>query len=125
MEGSISSTGTAAALRAARIVRQRLRAIANSQGRSSSGAPCESSERWRAQEGLLEGVLALVLGAEHVPAEAEQRPVVAVVDDLEGALVAGGGELGETGVVEPSDPEADKRGSDRGRRHLVTHLPTP
>ena len=41
-----------------------------------------------AQEGLLERVLALVLGAEHVPAEAEQRPVMAVVDGLEGALVA-------------------------------------
>jgi hypothetical protein len=50
-----------------------------------------------------------------VPAEGEQRPVVAVVDDLEGALVAGGGELGEASVVEPSDTEADERGSDRVR----------
>src|ERR687889_2456104 len=78
-----------------------------------------------AQERLLERVLALVLGAEHVPAEGEQRAVVTVVDDLEGALVAGGGELGETCVVEPSDTEADERGSDRLGCHLVTHLPTP
>src|SRR5215210_6373113 len=31
----------------------------------------------RAQERLLERVLALVLGAEHVPAEGQQRPVAA------------------------------------------------
>jgi hypothetical protein len=68
-----------------------------------------------AQEGLLERVLTLVLGAEHVTAEGEQLPVMAVVDDLEGALVAGGGELGEASVVEPSDTEADERGSDRVR----------
>ena len=33
-------------------------------------------------------------------AEAEQRAVVPVVEDLEGALVAAGGELGESGVRE-------------------------
>ena len=78
----------------------------------------------RAQEGLLERVLALVLGAEHVAAEAEQLAVVAVVDDLEGALVARRGERGEPAVVEPSGAEADERGSDCGRSHLVTHLAT-
>jgi hypothetical protein len=35
-----------------------------------------------------------------VAAEAEQRPVVPVVEDLERALVAAGGELGESGVRE-------------------------
>ena len=54
----------------------------------------------RAQEGLLQRVLRLVRRADHVAAEAEQRPVVPVVEDLEGALVAAGGELGESGVRE-------------------------
>jgi hypothetical protein len=77
-----------------------------------------------AQEGLLERVLALLLGAEHVAAESEQREVVPVVDDLEGALIAGRGQLGEAGVVEPSGTQPDERGSDCGRCHLHTHLPT-
>ena len=78
-----------------------------------------------AQEGLLQRVLALVLGAEHVAAEAEQRPVVTVVDDLEGALVTGRGELRQAGVVEPPDAEPGDGESDCGRCHSVTHLPTP
>jgi hypothetical protein len=78
-----------------------------------------------AQEGLLQRVLALLLGAEHVSAEAQQRPVMAIVDGLEGALVARRRQLGEAAVVEPSGAEAEKRCSDCGRSHLVTHLPTP
>ena len=77
-----------------------------------------------AQERLLQRVLSLVLGAEHVPAEAEQRAVMAVVDDLEGALVARRGDRGEAAVVEPSGAEADERESECGRSHLVTHLAT-
>ena len=40
-----------------------------------------------------------------MPAEAEQRAVMAVVEDLEGALVALRRELGEPAVVEPPQPE--------------------
>jgi hypothetical protein len=74
---------------------------------------------------VLERVLGVLERAEHVAAEAQQRPVVPVVDGLEGALVARRGELGEAAVVEPSGAEADERGSDCGRSHLVTHLATP
>jgi hypothetical protein len=42
----------------------------------------------RGDEHLLEGVLRLLVRAQHVAAEAEQRPVVAVVDRLERLLVA-------------------------------------
>ena len=42
----------------------------------------------RAQEGLLERVLAVLAVADHVAAEREQRRVVAVVEHLEGARVA-------------------------------------
>ena len=71
-----------------------------------------------AQEGLLQRVLALLVGAEHVAAEAEQRAVVAVVERLEGALVAGRRERGEACVVDPAEAGADERGSDRGGWHL-------
>jgi hypothetical protein len=37
---------------------------------------------------VLHGVLRLLLGGEHVPAERQDRAVVAVVDDLERDLVA-------------------------------------
>ena len=40
-----------------------------------------------------------------MPAEAEQRAVMAVVEDLEGALVASRGKLGEPGVVQLRQPE--------------------
>jgi hypothetical protein len=40
-------------------------------------------------EGVLQGVLGLLAGAEHVAAEREQTAVVAVEDQLEGAVVAG------------------------------------
>ena len=50
------------------------------------------------QEGVLERVLGLLAGAEQVPAEGEQRPGVAVVELLEGALVAAPDAGGEGGV---------------------------
>ncbi len=80
----------------------------------------------RAQEGLLEGVLGFLGGAEHVPAEAQQRTVVAVVEGLEGALVAARGECRQPDVVHPGEPETGKLGnSECGGRHLevITHIP--
>ena len=53
-----------------------------------------------AQEGLLERVLAVLAVADHVAAEREQRRVVAVVERLEGALVAASHERRQTLVVE-------------------------
>ena len=53
-----------------------------------------------AQEGLLERVLAVFGRPEHVAAEGQQGPVVAVVEDLEGGLVAAGDAGGQAGVVE-------------------------
>ena len=53
-----------------------------------------------AQEGLLERVLAVLAIAHHVTAEGEQRRVMAVVDDREGAVVALVDEAGEPLVVE-------------------------
>ena len=53
-----------------------------------------------AQEGLLERVLAVLGVAQHVPAEREQRPVVPVVEDLEGGLVARADPRREARVVE-------------------------
>src|SRR5215212_4515841 len=49
---------------------------------------------------------------------------MAVVHDLEGALVARGRERGEASVVEPSGAEAEEGCSDCSRSHLVTYLPT-
>ena len=43
----------------------------------------------RGDEGVLERVLGLVGGAEQMPAERQQGPVMAVVQRLEGAVVAG------------------------------------
>ena len=54
----------------------------------------------RAQERLLERVLRLLNGPEHVTAEAEEHPVMAVVEDLERPLFPRSGELGEPGVGE-------------------------
>ena len=39
-------------------------------------------------EGVLNGVLGLLAGAEHVPAERQDPRHVALVDDLEGGLAA-------------------------------------
>ena len=49
-------------------------------------------------EGVLEGVLGLLVAGEHAPAEGEQAAVIAVEDELEGALVAGA-DPGHEGVV--------------------------
>ena len=96
----ISSSTSASARRAASSVLQRLRAMVNSHGRGSSGAPCSSSARWARRKVCCSASSASSRRADHVAAEAEQRPVMAVVEDLEGALVAAGGELGESGVRE-------------------------
>jgi hypothetical protein len=49
-------------------------------------------------EGVLEGVLGLLVAGEHVPAEGEQAAVIAVEDQLEGTLVPGA-DTGDEGVV--------------------------
>ncbi len=43
----------------------------------------------RTDVSVLQGVLGLFRGAEHVPAERQEIALVAVVDDLEGRLIAG------------------------------------
>ena len=58
----------------------------------------------RAQERLLERVLAVLAVADHVPAEREQRRVVAVVERLEGGDVAARHERGEALVGETAEP---------------------
>ena len=58
----------------------------------------------RAQEGLLQRLLAVLAVAEHVAAEREQRRVVAVVEGLEGRSVAAGDKGREACVVLPSEP---------------------
>ena len=63
----------------------------------------------RAQVGLLEGVLSLLAGAEHVAAEAQERAVVAVIQGFERTLVPRRGERGEAIVPEPRQAERDKR----------------
>ena len=69
-------------------------------------------------EGVLEGVLGLLARAEHVPAEGEQAAVVAVEDELEGALVAGA-HAGHEGVVGPPARErADAAAAGRGRERV-------
>ena len=49
-------------------------------------------------EGVLKGVLGLLVAGEHVPAEGEQAAVIAVEDELEGTLVPGA-DTGDEGVV--------------------------
>ncbi len=63
------------------------------------GGPAEQSPVGP-DEGLLKGVLGLVLVAEHVPAVGEQRGMVTPEDCLECGLVAGTRALGERGVRE-------------------------
>jgi hypothetical protein len=55
-------------------------------------------------ECLLDGVLGLVLGAQHVAAEAEHSGGVALVEDLEGGLVTGAHKLDQA-VVGPQDEQ--------------------
>src|SRR5215207_8973317 len=58
----------------------------------------------RAQEGLLQRVLGVLAVAEHVPAERQQRRVMAVVEHLERSGVTPADERGEALVVEPAEP---------------------
>jgi hypothetical protein len=51
------------------------------------------------EEGLLDGVLGLLGAAEHVAAEGQDRPVVAVIDCLERHLLALADEVDEAGVA--------------------------
>ena len=78
-------------------------------------------------EHLLEGVLGLLLVAEHVAAERQQLAGVPLVDDLEGRLVAGpdlGDEPGVTALVDGPLPKATAgRQVDRGGRHVVIMPP--
>ena len=53
------------------------------------------------------GVLGLLARAEHVPAEREHRPVMAVVEHLEGALRPGAHVLGETLVGRQAEQGGD------------------
>ena len=69
--------------------RQRLRAIVKSQGREHDRPLVRAQRPVRGDEGVLERVLGLVGGAEQVAAERQQGPVMAVVQRLEGAVVAG------------------------------------
>ena len=94
--------GRAASRRAASMVRQRLRAIANSHGRSLS-ARGRDERAVRAHERLLQRVLAVLAVAEHVAAEREQRGVVTVVERLERGRVAVAGARGERLVAQAPD----------------------
>ena len=91
MTGRVGSTSVSATTlrRERRRDRQRLRAIVNSQGRNMTGRSSRPQGAVRGDEGVLERVLGLVGGAEQVPAERQQGPVMAVVERLEGAVVAG------------------------------------
>ena len=63
----------------------------------------------RAQERLLQRVLAVLAVAEHVPAERQQRGVMAIVEDLERTLVARAHQRRQALVVEldrPTGPDA-------------------
>jgi hypothetical protein len=66
--------------------------------------PTLAQRMMSAQEGLLQGVLAVLTVAEHVAAERQQRRVVAVVERLERVLIAVAHERGEAGVVDPPKP---------------------
>jgi hypothetical protein len=74
-------------------------------------------------EGLLDGILRLVGRAEQVPAEGQDRPVVAVEDDLEGGLVATADVLDEPRVRECAEQAArpGQRDSSRNRQGLSLH----
>ena len=78
-------------------------------------------------EHLLEGVLGLLLVAQHVAAERQELRGMALVDDLEGRRIAGpdlGDEPGVTTLVDGPLPEATAgRQVDRGGRHVVIMPP--
>src|SRR4051794_28498539 len=65
-----------------------------------------------AEEGVLDGVLGLLEVAEHVAAEGQQRPRVAVVDGLEGALVPATDQRDEAFVGLPPDESGCSRYGD-------------
>jgi glycine cleavage system transcriptional repressor len=87
-----------------------LRAIANSQGRTASGACPSASPRGAPPERLLERILAVLAVADHVAAEGQQRRVITVVKRLEGSDVARADAGRKTLVVEAAEPE-DPRSS--------------
>jgi hypothetical protein len=67
----------------------------------------------RGDEGVLDGVLGLLEGAEHVPAEGQDPAVVAVVDGLERAGVTGSDESYEFLVA--CEAQTSARPSDGAR----------
>jgi hypothetical protein len=86
----------------------------------------------RGDEGVLERVLGLLGGAEQVTAEREQRPVVPVVERLEGAIVARAhacdqsliGQMGQQ-LRRRLDPSSRRRNPFLGRvfcEHVLVHL---
>ena len=81
-------------------VRQRLRAIVNSQGRTRVGHPACLERAVRAQEGLLQHVFGILAVAQHVATEGQEGSPMAVVEPFEGSLVAAGCQRGEPPVVE-------------------------
>ena len=72
----------------------------------------------RAQERLLQRVLAVLAAAEHVATEREQRRAMAGVEDLERGGVAATGEGRELHVVEPC-----QRSKDAELGHLAPRTP--
>ena len=87
VDGS-SAWSSGCSRRAFRTVKQRLRAIAYSHGRSWIGLVGAHQVAVGRHEGVLERVLGLLGRSQHVTAEAEDAAVVAVVDDLEGHVRA-------------------------------------
>ena len=75
----------------------------------------------RRGEAVLQGVLGLLATAQHLPAEGEQPAVVAVVDDLEGVVVAGAHASDEPVVADAQQPPPARRmrrpNVDRGGGH--------
>ena len=100
---------------ARRAERQRLRAIVYSHGRSSIVARAAAQRPVGGGEGLLQGVLRLLATAQHVAAEREQAAVVAVVDDLEGVVVAGAHASDESIVADTQQPPPARRLVETGR----------
>ena len=76
-------------------------------------------------EAVLQGVLGLLAAAQHVSAEGEQAAVVAVVDDLEGGVVAGAHASDESIVAHAQQPPPARRlrgpNVDRGGGHRAKY----
>jgi len=73
---------------------------------------------------VLQGVLGLLAAAEHLPAEGEQAAVVAVVDDLEGGVVARAHALHEAVVAHESQPARTRWGGGPGVHRGGGHRPS-